>query len=92
MSQRSHLDLTRFYPFLVSASVHPRTLSETGFYILARHLSMLDSYRPNYQRGRYRSVSNIIDGIGHPLKRSDPKRWKVCREECTSPHSPHSRS
>ena len=34
---------------------------------------MLDSYRPNYQRGRHRSVSQIISGIGHPLRRYDIK-------------------
>lgn len=45
------------YCLLLSASLHPRTFPETRFCILARHLSMLDSYRPNYQRGRYRSVS-----------------------------------
>jgi Sodium/hydrogen exchanger family len=45
------------YRLLPSASLHPPTFPETRFCIRARHLSMLDSYRPNCQRGRYRSVS-----------------------------------
>ena len=62
--------------FLLLASVHPRTLSETRFCVLARHLGMFDSYGPNYQRGRYWSVPQIIDDICHPLRRSDLKGGK----------------
>ena len=62
--------------FLPSASVYPRTLPKTRFRVLTRYLSMLDSYGPNYQRGCYRSVPHIIDGICHPLRRSDLKGGK----------------
>jgi Sodium/hydrogen exchanger family len=85
---RSHA-ISRLPPF---QSLYPRPFPEARFCILARHLSMLDSYRPNHQRGRYRYVSKIVDNIGHPLRRSDLIRWQICCKECSSPHSPNTRS
>lgn len=52
------------------ASVHPHPFPKAGFCFLARHLRLLNPYRPNYQRRCYRSVARIIENLCKPFRHS----------------------
>jgi hypothetical protein len=47
--------------FLVPASIYPHPFPQTKFCIFTRHLGMLNSYGPDHQRRRYRSVAEIVE-------------------------------